>query len=195
MSGAEYLRELLRPLGVYDLEAPFNGGELEAAGLALDEMELALEEIEEEMLLTTAEDWGLERWAALFARRPVAEEPRALADALAALLRIGGDSFILSAVNDAISGCGIAARVEETGVGEVQVSFPGVAGVPEGFEEMRRIVEDILPAHLSVVYWFWYLTWAELEEKFPSWQSIEDLNLTWEELETFVDKTASGNKV
>ena len=39
MSGAEYLRELLRPLGVYDLEAPFNGGELEAAGLALDEME------------------------------------------------------------------------------------------------------------------------------------------------------------
>ena len=60
---------------------------------------------------------------------------------------------------------------------------------------MRRIVEDILPAHLSVVYWFWYLTWAELEEKFPNWQSIEDLNLTWEELETFVDETASGNKI
>ena len=77
MSGAEYLRDLLRPLGVYDLEAPFNGGELEAAGLALDEMELALEEIEQEVLLTTAEDWGLERWAALFARRPVAEEPAA----------------------------------------------------------------------------------------------------------------------
>ena len=28
MSHAVYLRDLLRPLGVYDLEAPFSGGEL-----------------------------------------------------------------------------------------------------------------------------------------------------------------------
>ena len=27
MSHAQYLRDLLRPLGVYNLEAPFNGGE------------------------------------------------------------------------------------------------------------------------------------------------------------------------
>ena len=32
MSYAQYLRDLLRPLGVYDLEATFNGGELDAQG-------------------------------------------------------------------------------------------------------------------------------------------------------------------
>ena len=32
MSHGQYLRELLRPLWVYDLEAPFNGGELDAQG-------------------------------------------------------------------------------------------------------------------------------------------------------------------
>ena len=32
MSTAQYLRDLLRPLGVYDLEAAFNGGELDAQG-------------------------------------------------------------------------------------------------------------------------------------------------------------------
>lgn len=32
MSYTDYLKELLRPLGVYDVDAPFNGGELTAAG-------------------------------------------------------------------------------------------------------------------------------------------------------------------
>ena len=36
MSTAQNLRQLLRPLGIYDLEAPFNGGELDAQGEILD---------------------------------------------------------------------------------------------------------------------------------------------------------------
>ena len=187
MSGAEHLRELLRPLGVYDLSAPFNGGELEAAGAQLDGAEAALDEIGREASLATAEGWGAERWAALFAQRPVAEGAQALAAALAALLRIGGDSFTLAAINDTISGCGIPAVVEETGVGEVSVSFPGVAGEPEDFDELKVIIEDILPTHLGITYDFWYLTWAELEAWFASWQAIEDLDLTWDGLETCVE--------
>ena len=187
MSYADYLKGLLRPLGVYDLEAPFNGGELEVQGAALDRVEQALEQVRREGDLTTAESWGLERLSALFVRRPVARDPRALAAALAALLRIGGDSFTLAAINDTISGCGVPARVEESGAGVVTVSFPGTPGVPEGFAQLRKIIEDILPAHLDIRYWFWYLTWAELEEKFSCWQDIEDRELTWEQLERCVD--------
>lgn len=187
MSYAQYLRELLLPLGVYDLDAPFNGSELEAAGLALDGGEEQLEETERETCLATAEDWGLDRVARLFVRRPVADTPRELADALAALLRIGGDSFTPQAINDTLSGCGVPARAEETGVGKVRVTFPGIAGVPPSFEERKKIIEEILPAHVEIEYWFWYLTWAELEEKFSCWQDIEDRALTWEGLETCVD--------
>ena len=187
MSHGQYLRQLLRPLGVYDLDAPFNGGELDAQGAALDGAMAALEEVQRESSLVTAEDWGLERVARLFARRPVAREPRQLAAALAALLRIGGDSFTLAALNDTISGCGIPAVVEEAGVGRVTVSVPGVAGEPEDFDELKLIIEEILPAHLDIAYAFWYLTWTELETMFGSWQEIEDLDLTWEELETCVE--------
>ena len=186
MSHAAYLRELLRPLGVYDLSAPFNGGELDAQGEAMDQCMEYLEEIQRESSLVTARDWGLENIARLLVRRPVASQPQALGAALAALLRIGGDSFTLEAINDTISGCGIPARVEETGVGTVQVRFPGTAGVPQGFEQLKKNVEDILPAHLAIEYWFWYLTWAELEAKFSCWADIEALNLTWEQLETYV---------
>ena len=187
MSGAEHLRELLRPLGVYDLSAPFNGGELEAAGAQLDGAEAALDEIGREASLATAEGWGAERWAALFAQRPVAEGAQALAAALAALLRISGDSFTLADINDTVSGCGIPAQVTERGVGQVTVSFPGVAGEPAGFGQLKERIEAILPAHLDIEYWFWYLTWAELESKFASWQAIEDLDLTWTGLETHVE--------
>ena len=51
---------------------------------------------------------------------------------------------------------------------------------------MKRIIEDILPAHLGIEYWFWYITWEELERKYPTWQSIEDRELTWDGLETSV---------
>ena len=187
MSYAQYLRELLRPLGVYDLNAPFSGGELEVQGAALDGADLALEEVARETDLTQARDWGLEYRARLFARRPVADSPAELGEALAALLRIGGDSFTLAAINDTISGCGIPALAEETGVGKVRVRFPGTAGVPQGFDQLREIIEDILPSHLEIEYWFWYLTWAELEQKFSRWADIEARNLSWEQLETCVD--------
>ena len=174
MSHAEYLRNLLRPLGVYDLTAPFNGGELDAQGEALDGAMARIEEVQRESSLTTAEDWGLEQIAALFVRRPVAAQSRKLATALAA-------------INDTITGCGIPAVVKETGTGQVAVSFPGVAGEPEGFLELKTIIEDILPAHLGIEYDFWFLIWRELEDNFPSWRSIEDLELSWTQLETFVE--------
>ena len=138
--------------------------------------------------LATAQDWGLERTASLFRRRPIAATPKAMREALAALLRIGGDSFTLDAINDTISGCGVNARVRETGkAGTVEVSFPKVPGIPPGFDEIQKIVEDILPAHLLVQYHFWYLTWAQLESKFSCWQEIEDKALTWTGLETYVE--------
>lgn len=169
MSGAQYLRQLLAPLGVYDLEGPFQNGELEALGEALDQAEAALDELHRESCLATAQDWGLERTASLFRRRPIAATPKAMREALAALLRIGGDSFTLDAINDTISGCGVNARVRETGkAGTVEVSFPKVPGIPPGFDEIQKIVEDILPAHLLVQYHFWYLTWASWSLNFPA---------------------------
>lgn len=187
MSHAQYLRDLLRPLGVYDLTAPFNGGELDAQGEALDAVCARLEDIQKEASLATAEGWGLEKVASLLTRRPVASQPRKLAAALAALLRIGGDSFTLAAINDTISGCGVPAVVKERGKGQVSVSFPGVAGEPDSFDELKKIIEDILPTHLGIEYDLWYLTWMELEANFPSWQSIEDLDLSWIGLETSVE--------
>lgn len=187
MSCGTYLKELLRPLGVYRLEGTINGGELEAQGQVLDGVAQALDILQREMLLTTAEDRGLEAIEMLLSRRPVTETAEGRRAALAALLRIGGDSFTLRAINDNLAGCGINAVAGETGTpGRVEVRFPDVPGIPEGFEELRAIIEDILPCHLAVEYVYWYVTWEIMEKRFATWGDLEKRNLTWGQIEKLV---------
>ena len=187
MSYARYLKELLRPLGVYRMEGGLGAGELEAVGTALDACGARLEVIQREMLLSTAENEGLERVEKLLARRPVTDSLPRRREALAALLRISGDCFTLAAVNDNLTGCGLnaVARAGEL-PGTVEVRFPEVPGVPDGFPAMRRIIEDILPCHLEIQYAFWYATWAELEARFQTWADLEALGPTWAELAKMV---------
>lgn len=187
MSHGGYLKNLLAPLGVYRLEGTVNGAELESLGLFLDAVQEKLEDIHRQADLTTAGEEGLAKIEALFSRRPVAGDMEGLRTALAALLRVGGDSFTLAAINDNLAGCGINAVVsEELEPQSVTVRFPDVAGEPEGFAEMKAIIEEIIPCHLAIEYVFWYITWAEAEAKFPTWGDLESLGLTWDALERYV---------
>ena len=187
MSHAERLWELLLPLGPYRRQGVYTAGELEGEGKALDGVLASLEELEREVMLDTAEGQGLEALESLLTYRPVAETAATRRRALSALLRIGGDSFTLAALNDNLAGCGLNAVVSETEEpGVVEVRFPDVPGVPEGFERLKQIIEDILPCHLQVNYVYWYITWGKMEERFPTWGDLDKGGYTWDQLEKLV---------
>lgn len=177
----DYLVSLLQPLGAYDLRpGAVNRGELAAYGAKLDGAAEELDHTAREMNLTTAEDFGLERVEALLPYRPVCETVRQRRAALAALLRINGDSFTTSAINDTLRGCGLNARAEEgSQPGYVKVYFPDVAGIPEGFDRLRLIIEDILPSHVDVTYVFWYNTWGMVAQRHPTWGDAASTGLSW----------------
>mgnify|MGYP005805432141 CR=1 FL=1 len=182
-----YLKRLLRPLGVYDLrEGTVNGAELSALGEGLDTVEERLEAAEREALTATAEGEGLSRREALFARRPAASAPAERRAAIAALLQIDGDSLTPSAIDNTLGGCGIRAWAREMGGGKLRVIFPEVAGVPEGFEQMKRIILDILPCHLEIEFYFRYLTWAECEAAGYPWAGVEAAEPPGESFQTAV---------
>ena len=188
MSSAQHMKELLRPLGIYKLENSFLGSELDSLGQSLDTLQRHLEQIQREMCLTTAQAEGLDKAASLFAQHPVTEDAQQLARSLMALSRIGGDSFTLEAINNTVSGCGLNVAVSEAAEpGVVNVRFPDVPGIPEGFDRMRQIIEDILPAHVLIQFLFWYMTWEQLEARGLTWQMILEENMTWQEFETMVD--------
>ncbi len=181
MSYESYLAELLRPLGVYDLrEGTVNRGELAAYGGALDGVGAELDGTAREMSLATAESFGLERIEALLPYRPVCVTADQRRRALAALLRVSGDSFTPAAINDTLAGCGLNAVAEETGEpNHVQVRFPDVAGIPEGFERMKEIIEELLPSQLEIGYKFWYNTWAMARDRHPTWGDAMAAALSW----------------
>lgn len=177
----EYLAALLQPLGAYDLRpGAINRGELAAYGVELDGRGAELDGTAREMNLATARDFGLERIEALLPYRPVCRTVQERRAALAALLRIGGDSFTPEAINDTLRGCGLNARAEEGDrPGYVKVYFPDVAGIPEGFDRLRVIIEEILPSHVDVTYVFWYNTWAMVAGRHPTFGDAAATGLSW----------------
>ena len=188
MGYSDYLRNLLRPLGIYDLSpGSLSGSELDALGHGLDQLSERLDYAEQESALATAEGEGLDRWESLFARTPVHYSTELRRAAIAALLRIDETCFTLNAINDTLSGCGIKALVQEKDTfGYVRVVFPEVSGIPEGFEQIRDIILDIIPAHLDVEFYFRYLTWAECEAYGYTWAIIHERAYTWYEFELAV---------
>lgn len=182
-----YLRMLLEPLGVYDLTAgTINGAELYALGGGFDTVSDMLDTVERESLTATAENVGLVRREALFARRNAAVTPEDRRAAIAALLQIDGDSLTPTAINKTIRGCGIKARAEELGDGKLRVIFPEVAGIPEEFDKIRDVILDILPCHLNVEFYFRYLTWEECHRVGFTWQMVERAEHTWESFQTAI---------
>ena len=182
-----YLQAMLAPLGLYDLTGGRQqGGELAALGAALDGVDDRLALAEREGLLATAEGTGLERREALFRRKPAAVTPEERREAIAALLRISEDSLTPEAINDTLTGCGIRARAEEKADGSLRVVFPRTAGVPAEFDQIRKIILDILPCHLEVEFYFRYLTWAECEAAEYTWDEVETAQHTWESFQLAV---------
>ena len=186
MGYGAYLKSLLAPLDLYDLEKGIGAAELESIGDAMDGVYETLTELEREALPATAESWGLGRYEEILPYHPAASTPEKRRQAVMALLRIDGSSFTLQAMQDTVAGCGIAAAVEEgTEPQTVVISFPGVRGTPQRFEALQERIEAILPCHLAVTYHLIYLTWQELETFGLTWEILEQANMTWEELERY----------
>lgn len=177
----EYLRALLSPLGVYRLDRDsLSGAELYALGKELDALSDRLDEVERESVTATAEGEGLRRREALFLRRPAAATPEERRAAIAALLQINGDSLTPEAIDRTIRGCGIRARAIELGTNQIRVIFPEVVGIPSEFDQIEKIVMDILPCHLGVEFYFRFLTWEECEEAEYTWAFVEEQEYDWD---------------
>ena len=183
--GSDY-RELLEPLGLYAFaEGGLSAAEADALGEALDALQGNLDTTEREATVATAEDAGLAGYEALLPFRPVSDSLEARRQAVAALLRIDGCSFTPQALQETLSGCGIPATVAETEEQfVVEVRFPEHRGIPEGFGEIARRIEEILPCHLDVRYVYQFPTWGQVEAAFPTWGDIDETD--WNDLERLV---------
>ncbi|MDO4749584.1 MAG: DUF2313 domain-containing protein [Eubacteriales bacterium] len=187
MNYADFLRDLLAPLRLYDLSAGIGAAELDAAGGAMDEMFRELLRQEQEACPAAALDYGLTRYEELLPYTPAYLTLDDRRRALIALLRIDDCSFTPADLQNTIAGCGLSAVIRETGTHfTVEVSFPLNRGIPENFPRIRERIEQILPCHLDVQYVFIYSSWQDIESALPTWQELEERVSSWKELEVYL---------
>lgn len=186
MGYADYIKDLLRPLRVYDLDSGAGAGEIETLGEAMDGVCTALSDAEREGAAPTATGKGLSAWESALPFYPCCMTLADRRRAIMSLMRMDGASFTPSEVNATLAGCGIAAVAEETDEHyAVRVSFPQNRGVPPDLESLKERVEAILPCHLTVEYLIILITWAELIGFFPTWGDLAEMDFTWDALERY----------
>ncbi len=182
----DYLKQLLFPLGVYDLEEGIGAEEIGVIGKQLDDIFNSLEELGRETVLSQAKSYGLKNYEKLLPYTPAYITTQDERQAVMALLRIRGGCFTLPMLQETLSGCGIFASIAESGKAmTIDVGFPENRGVPQGFDKLKTRIEEIIPCHLAVEYRFTYSTWQELMSKLQGWTAIERNVHSWRELEIY----------
>ena len=180
------MKHLLLPLGIYELEEGLGAEEISVIGRQLDEIFDALEELGRESVTAQAESYGLWNFEALLPYTPAYITTEDERRALLALLRIRGGCFTPAMLADTLSGCGIAAEIAEADAAlTVNISFPQNKGIPEGFEGLKRRIEEIIPCHLTAVYLFAYSNWQMLMNALLSFAAVEANAKSWRELEIY----------
>ena len=191
MGYSEYLKNLLKPLHVYNLDTGQNMAELEALGEGLDDCSLTAQQLEQESNIVTAEEYGLSFYEKILPYIPAYLDLQSRREGIMALLQIDDASFTVAALNKTLSGCGVKAVVEETGSQYlVTVSFPDIWGIPENMGELDERIRAILPCHIDIEYRYTYITWRDVEKYFSTWAELEAKGLSWKEFEIYYEDTS-----
>lgn len=183
MSYIEYLKDVLRPLHIYDLDNGYGADEIYVLGTALNEVFNELEATLREMSPLTAENYGLEIYENVLPYKPLSENLADRRAAVAALTSISG--FTVEELNRSLRGSGIEATVSECGEETVCVYFPTASDASADIEELKQRVELILPCHLDVIYDISHVTWLQFNQEAFQWERIEDEELTWMMLQNY----------
>lgn len=196
MGYKDYLTNLLKPLYVYNLDTGKNAAELETLGNSLDDCNEAVERLDGECNVVTAETYGLSSYEEIMPYIPSYNNLKSRRNAIMALLQIDDASFTVAALNKTLAGCGVKAVVEETANQYVvSISFPEVRGIPENLDELDERIKTILPCHIGVEYQYVYITWLEVESNFSTWAGLEAHNFSWKEFEIYYVDESSNKKI
>lgn len=67
----------------------------------------------------------------------------------------------------------------------IEIKFVGVHGIPANMVGLKKILAEIIPAHLGIEYVFTYMTWNEYDSYNHTWDEWDSKELSWDKLEIF----------
>lgn len=82
-------------------------------------------------------------------------------------------------------GCGDIKAKQIEGQYIINIKFISIYGIPEGLEVFKKVLRDVIPAHLDIKYIYSFMTWNEFNNYNKTWRMWNSLNLTWNEFEKY----------
>ncbi|MDO7787508.1 YmfQ family protein [Desulforamulus aquiferis] len=156
-----------------------------AQGTEVDKLRNALNEILEQNYVNTA-TWGLDNWEKELAIKSNAGKPDDQRRAVIKSKIRGVGTVTINLIKN-VAEAYDGGRVEITKgplIYQFTVKFIDTRGIPPNINDLKALIEEIKPAHLSVVYEYRYLLWNELDAKKLTWNQLDTKNLTWDDYET-----------
>lgn len=163
--------------GIKEMQALQN-----ALGNEISELQCAVVSTLDQMFITTA-TWGLELWEkelAIETNKSLSDEFRR--EIIMAKMRGTATTTkaLIKSVAVAFSN-GEVEVIEDNAKYTVKIKFVGTRGVPANLEDFKKMLSQIIPAHLVIEYVFTYMTWKEFNSYDKTWKQWEDLRLNWKE--------------
>lgn len=184
MGYADYLWQLLAPLGVYK-RGGYNGGELEALGAALDQADAYIREKLRELLPDQAEGDGLEMAESLFPVLP-GEEIARRQEALQTLYQTDCRRTTAEELKKTLAACGVSVNMEEHIVSKLlYVILQDILTLDGDPVFVASVLKTVLPCHTDTKILFEYYEKTEGKE---TWKEMtveamaEMTRSQWEEL-------------
>ena len=70
----------------------------------------------------------------------------------------------------------------------IMIKFAGTVGIPTNMEDLKRALEDIIPAHMELQYEYVYNTWKDVSKL--TWRELKQY--TWKEVKEV--RLSAGNR-
>ena len=181
MGYADYLKQMLKPLGVYKLTGGYSAAELDAVGDALDKVCAVLDAHSKGSCCTDTFGEYLKLFESLFPIVNFAPDEEDRRNNVLTLLAVNDGWSDKASLEAMLKACGVEAEIVETDAKfKVELHFAEIRGEPT--DEEVRVCKAILPSHIAVKFICDGLIWDRAEELFPTFDDLDNAGLCISEL-------------
>ena len=181
MGYADYLKQMLSPLGIYRLESGYGAAELDAVGDALDKVRAELDIYLDGSVCTSSSGEYLRLFEALFPIVNFAGTEEERRENILTLLAVNDSWSDKPSLEAMLKACGVEAEIVETDDKfKTELRFTQIRGEPT--DDEKQVCKAIMPAHVTLQFVCDGLIWDRAEELFPTWDDLDSAGLTASEI-------------
>lgn len=181
------LKSLLRPLNIYKLSGnTLVDFELEAYAVGLNVVNEALDELEKEAFIATAETYGITNREAICGKIKISRLLNERREMLIYRNSISSKDFTKSGIEKALVSVGLQSSINENLDGDsIYINCFSVIDDLWTTSEIEEAAKKFLPAHLSAEFDYRVISWDNIDNRELTFSYIDNKEMTWNSIDNF----------